>query len=263
MCGDTQKSIRCWICMRYSLSFFLSLLLSFSLTHTNKHCRKPTQTTGQIWILAFPMVLVGTALTAVAAIYCLPYESEDPSSYGWFAWLVLGAILSSTDPIAVASVLKTAGASPRLVMHIAGESLLNDGSSYVFFLIFAQLWYGYLGLEGIGTLMAIDTISDGIEFMLRMSLGGMLVGSVFGFGLLAVLWVLDRKLERDFDIIQVVFGLTTAYLCYYVCDQIIEMSGVIATVACGIVVNRYGRGLVHDKELMSSYLALVSRSSVV
>ena len=202
------------------------------------------------------MVLVGTVLTAVAGLYCLPYETEDPSSYGWSAWLVLGAILASTDPIAVASVLKTAGASPRLVMHIAGESLLNDGSSYVFFMIFSQLWYGHLGLEGYG--MDLDTISNCVWFLVRMSLGGMLVGTGFGFGLLMVLWVLDRKLERDFDIIQVVFGLTTAYLCYYVCDQIIDMSGVIATVACGIVVNRFGRGLVHDKDLMSSYLALVS-----
>ena len=41
----------------------------------------------------------------------------------------LGAILASTDPVAVGSVLKKAGAPPRLQMHISGESLLNDGSA--------------------------------------------------------------------------------------------------------------------------------------
>ena len=87
--------------------------------------------------------------------------------------------------------------------------------------------------------------------------GGTLVGIAFGFGLLGILGELGRKLEKDFDVIQVVFGLATAYLCYFVCDQIITMSGIIATLACGIVVNRFGSGLIHDKELISSYLALV------
>ena len=200
------------------------------------------------------MVLVGTVLTAVAGKYCLPYQSEDPTSFGWWAWVVLGAILASTDPIAVASVLKTAGASPRLVMHISGESLMNDGSSYVFFQIAAQIWYGMVGLP---VQHDLATWSKGIAYFFRMSLGGSLIGSLFGFGLLGVLWELDRRMERDFDIIQVVFGLTTAYLCYFVCDQILTMSGVMATVMVGIVVNRFGKGLIHDKELMSSYLALV------
>ena len=200
------------------------------------------------------MVLVGTALTAVVSKYLLPYDSEDPSSFGWFAWILLGAILASTDPIAVASVLKTAGASPRLVMHISGESLMNDGSSYVFFRIASQLWYLAVGLP---VQIDITTWEKGIRYFFRMSFGGTLMGTLFGFGLLGILWELDRKMEKDFDIIQVVLGLSAAYLCYFVCDQVIQMSGVIATVACGIVVNRFGRGLIHDKELMSSYLALV------
>lgn len=167
--------------------------------------------------------------------------------------MVLGAILASTDPIAVASVLKTAGASPRLVMHISGESLMNDGSSYVFFQIAVQLWYAYIGLP---VQHEIGTWGAGLVYFFRMSLGGTVVGTIFGFGLLGVLWELDRRMEREFDIIQVVFGLTTAYLCYFVCDQIITMSGVMSTVACGLVVNRFGRGLIHDKDMMSSYLAL-------
>jgi len=41
----------------------------------------------------------------------------------------LGAILSSTDPVAVGSVLRKLGAPPRLQLQISGESLLNDGSA--------------------------------------------------------------------------------------------------------------------------------------
>ncbi|OEU09682.1 hypothetical protein FRACYDRAFT_194728, partial [Fragilariopsis cylindrus CCMP1102] len=207
----------------------------------------------QIWILSFPMVLVGTAITGVVAMYCLPYESNDPDVYGIWSWLTLGAILASTDPIAVSSVLKTAGASPRLVMHISGESLLNDGSSYVFFTIAANKWYQDLGLTPNVT---YDTAWEWTGYFFQMSLGGSLMGMVFGFGLLGVLWELDRRMEKDFDIVQVVMGLTAAYLCYYVCDQMLTMSGVVATVALGVVVNRFGRGMINDEGLMSSYLAL-------
>eukprot|EP00751_Fragilariopsis_kerguelensis_P013746 CAMPEP_0170772896 /NCGR_PEP_ID=MMETSP0733-20121128/9063_1 /TAXON_ID=186038 /ORGANISM="Fragilariopsis kerguelensis, Strain L26-C5" /LENGTH=254 /DNA_ID=CAMNT_0011115205 /DNA_START=124 /DNA_END=885 /DNA_ORIENTATION=+ len=56
---------------------------------------------GQIFIMAFPMVLVGTALTAIAGYYVLPYEAEFPEVFGIWAWISLGAILASTDPIAV------------------------------------------------------------------------------------------------------------------------------------------------------------------
>lgn len=77
----------------------------------------------QIFLLAYPMVLMGTGLVAAIVIYILPY------AWNWSLSLTLGAILSSTDPIAVAAVLKEAGAPPRLQMHISGESLLNDGSA--------------------------------------------------------------------------------------------------------------------------------------
>ena len=51
---------------------------------------------------------------------------------------MMGAILSATDPVAVVQLLKSLGASPSLGILIEGESLLNDGTAYVMFLIFQQ-----------------------------------------------------------------------------------------------------------------------------
>jgi len=209
----------------------------------------------QILILAFPMVLVGTALVGVAGYYILPYQSENPELYGPWAWLTLGSILASTDPIAVAAVLKTAGASPRLVMHIAGESLMNDGSSYVFFMIASSLWYKQLGLTPT-SMLEYDDVAGYIGYFFQMSLGGIGMGLVFGFALLVVLRSFDRRLERQYDILQVVLGLTTAYLCFYVCDQMLDVSGIMAVVTCGLVINRFGKGMINDEELMHSYLSL-------
>lgn len=207
----------------------------------------------QIWVLAFPMVLVGTGLTAAVCVYLLPYE------WPWVEALTLGAILASTDPIAVSSVLKTAGASPRLVMHISGESLLNDGSSFVFFTIFSQLYYEYLNILPVGT--EAMTVSSGFVLFIRMSLGGTLIGCLFGLGLLTVLRQLDRRMEREFDVLQVVSGLATAYLCFYVCDQILTMSGVVACVTLGVVVNAFGKSMINDERLMGNYLTVVRNDS--
>jgi NhaP-type Na+/H+ or K+/H+ antiporter len=47
--------------------------------------------------------------------------------------MTVGSILAATDPGAVATFLVELGAPHRLQVHIAGESLLNDGSAIVSF----------------------------------------------------------------------------------------------------------------------------------
>jgi NhaP-type Na+/H+ or K+/H+ antiporter len=66
----------------------------------------------QLIAFAFPMVLGGTALTACVAYYLFPY--------GWSLDLSMtfGAILSATDPVAVAVLLNELGAPPRLKVSV-------------------------------------------------------------------------------------------------------------------------------------------------
>ena len=77
----------------------------------------------QSLLLAFPGVLLGTCLTALVGFYILPY------GWSWSFCMMFGAILSATDPVAVAALLSEVGAPPRLQTHIGGESMLNDGSA--------------------------------------------------------------------------------------------------------------------------------------
>lgn len=44
-------------------------------------------------------------------------------------------MISATDPIAVVALLKEIGASKQLTILIEGESLLNDGTAMVAFLL--------------------------------------------------------------------------------------------------------------------------------
>ena len=50
-----------------------------------------------------------------------------PYNWSWKTSLLLGGLLSATDPVAVVALLKELGASKKLSTIIEGESLMNDG----------------------------------------------------------------------------------------------------------------------------------------
>ena len=154
--------------------------------------------------------------------------------------------------MAVSSVLKRAGAPPRLQLHLAGESLLNDGSAVVFFSIFTAQYLTEIGLsdEAVGW-------ASGFSSFFRMALGGVVVGLAFAVGLLLMLYELDQRLEPEYNVLQVVAALTVAYLSYYVSEQACAMSGVVACVVTGVTVRAFGRGLIINNQMMDSYLALM------
>ena len=53
-----------------------------------------------------------------------------PYDWSWKTSLLLGGLLSATDPVAVVALLKELGASKKLSTIIEGESLMNDGYLY-------------------------------------------------------------------------------------------------------------------------------------
>ena len=56
--------------------------------------------------------------------------------------MLFGSIISATDPVAVVALLKELGASRRLATLIEGESLLNDGTAMVVFLVLYDMVKG-------------------------------------------------------------------------------------------------------------------------
>ena len=56
--------------------------------------------------------------------------------------LLFGALISPTDPIAVLGILKLVGASKKLESRITGESLFNDGTGVVLFMVLLGLATG-------------------------------------------------------------------------------------------------------------------------
>jgi len=201
----------------------------------------------QCLLFAFPLVLAGTGATACIAYYVFPY--------GWSFDLAMcfGAILSATDPVAVAALLEEVGAPPRLKVHVAGEALLNDGAAIVFFFIFLYRYLWELGLDGgedVGW-------GRGFELFFRMSLGGVAIGLAFGVALVTVLRLLNRRYNREDSVVQVAATMSVAYTGYYVAEVVCHTSGVIATVTCGIIVKYFGRSMINDTLLLDDFWTLV------
>lgn len=186
------------------------------------------------------MVLGGTALTALVAGNILPY------SWSTSLCMTFGAILSGTDPIAVQSLLASAGAPHRLNMHISGESLLNDGSVVVLFNIFSSLFFYELEIPaGFGTF----SVGEGFLYFFRLALGGCAIGFAFGLGTVMMLKMLNRRLSDEENVVQVVLTVSSAYLAYFTSEILCLCSGIMATIVCGITVKVLGETFINNHAL--------------
>ena len=201
--SHVSETIRLWLGINYEvlLLVFLPGLLFKDSYGLNVHLF--IYSFGQLLLFAFPLVLAGTVLGALIGFYIFPW--------GWSFNLAMtvGSILAATDPVAVAALLEEVGAPPRLKVHIAGESLLNDGSAIVFFSIFVERYLQELEIPGFGE--EID-LRRGIALFCQKSLGAVATGLLFGFGILGCLYVLNRKFSREENVVQVATVTGLAYL---------------------------------------------------
>jgi len=202
-----SETLRMWLAINWEvlLLTFLPVLIFKDAYGLNVHLF--VFSLGQQLIFAFPLVLAGTVLGALIGFYIFPW--------GWsfnFA-MTVGSILAATDPVAVAALLEEVGAPPRLKVHIAGESLLNDGSAIVFFSIFSERYFGELEIPGFGE--EID-VGKGIALFCKKSIGGAAAGLLFGIGLLGCLFLLNRRFSREENVVQVA---TITGIIYLVCTS--------------------------------------------
>lgn len=197
------------------LDIMLSFLLFAGALHTNFE-----QLRVQRWpILAFSTlgVLISTFLVGIAIFWLLPYMGlEVPFIY----CLLFGALISPTDPIAVLSILKQAGAPKRLETKIVGESLFNDGVGVVVFItIFKIAQIGGTEVE----------VFDIIKLFSQEVFGGVFLGVVLGWATFKLMKSID-----DYDI-EVIITLATV-MAGTVIAQKLHFSAPLAMVTAGLYV---------------------------
>jgi len=90
-------------------------------TAYNLDINKLTANRLAIFMLALPGVLISTLVVAIIISFF--------TYLNWHLALLLGAILSATDPSAVITAFRQLGAPKDLIMLIEGESLFNDATA--------------------------------------------------------------------------------------------------------------------------------------
>ena len=110
------------------------------------------------------------------------------SGMGFVVCLLLGAILSATDPVAVVAIFKDLGAPKRLAILVEGESLFNDATAIVLFTILAAMVAGTAQADlGTGALQFIKVFLGGIVVGFLMArVFSWVIGKVGGIALVEV-----------------------------------------------------------------------------
>ncbi len=174
-----------------------------------------------ILTLAVPGVLAGILLTA-AILVPVAAALELADRLTWTHALVFGALVAATDPIAVVGLFRSLGAPRRLAALLEGESLLNDGTSIVFFSII-------LAAAGGAVISASGVV---LEFIRVVGIG---IGIGFALGL-----VISTIIQRiDEPMLEITLTTIAAYGAFTGAEHL-HGSGVIATVVAGMVCGNYG-----------------------
>jgi CPA1 family monovalent cation:H+ antiporter len=174
------------------------------------------------------LATVGTVLsTAIVAALVYPLARLLHMPLPLHACLLLGAMISPTDPVAVLAMVRRVAVPKSTETIIAAESLFNDGVGVVLFLTL-------LHSTGGGDSTSAAALVHVGALLLRVALGGALLGLMCGgiiYLLLARVW--EYQLE-------VLLTLALAMGAYSLAD-VLGVSGPIAVVVAGLLVGNRSR----------------------
>ena len=189
---------------------------------------------GPLVALAFPGVLISAAVVTLVLTIAvgLPVELA----------FVLGAITAATDPVAVVATLARLDVPPRLRTLVEGESLLNDGTGLVLFVLALQAAGGGLGV-GEGVLKFAVVVAASVA-----------LGATAG--LLA-----DRAMKAAGDrTLRFAISFALAYGAYQAAD-VLDLSGIVATVVGAVILRSRMRsdaaGAIQDLDRVWTRVAFV------
>ncbi|CCE24077.1 cation:proton antiporter domain-containing protein [Methylotuvimicrobium alcaliphilum] len=214
-----------------------------------------------ISLLAIPGMLVSTFFIGIAGFYVFRWIGFEVPI---IVTLLFGAIISSTDPVAVLSLFKDYGAPKRLTLIFEGESLFNDGTAFAIFLVFLEiLLHGFAGST---------SVANGFLNFFIMLFGGIMFGLLMGFVFAKLIeWV------KGHEHLEITLTLLVAHFTFILTEVISEhivlfgqqlrFSSIIATLVASMVIGNFGRfkmshGVEEYMEKFWSYFGFVTNSLV-
>ena len=205
------------------LFVFLPTLIFQSAFHLDARALRENLT--PTLTLAIPGLLLSTAVIGGIMHMAAPWVGVHLS---WAEALLLGSILSATDPVAVIALFGQLGAPKRLTVLVEGESLFNDATAIVLSRII-------IGVLAAGALSTSTLFVGGVQFLV-VFFGGLVVGWALA---LAAGWVMGELGGDEF--LEITLTTILAYLSFYVAEHWLHVSGVMAAVAAGVVMGGWGK----------------------
>jgi len=176
------------------------------------------------WVPILVLAVVAVVVATFSVGYALSWVSALPLA----ACLLIGAIVSTTDPSAVVTIFRSISAPRRLARIIEGESLLNDAAAIALFGLF--MGFVMLGLPD-------PDLGEALARFPVLIAGGAFIGWLAAR---VAVWVMS--LFKSHELAQISISVSLPYLAYIGAEQSIGASGVIAVVAAGLTLNLTGPG---------------------
>ena len=173
---------------------------------------------------AVSLTTVGLVMATMCAVALVAHQLVP--GLPWEAAFVLGAIVSPTDPLAAATIMRRLEVPRRLVSIVEGEGLFNDATALVAYRV------------GVAAVVAgsFSLADAGLSFVLSAA-GGVAIG-------LAVGWIVAEIRKRTTDPqVSITISLLTGYAAFIPADAI-GTSGVLAAVTAGIYMGIRGPSII-------------------
>ncbi|MGW3414902.1 Na+/H+ antiporter [Streptomyces sp. NPDC000888] len=168
-----------------------------------------------VGVLSIGLVLASAAAVGAVASLITPLS--------WQMALVVGAVLASTDPVAVTALGRRLALPPKVQVLVQAESLFNDATSLVLFRVAVSV--------AVASAAASWGSAAG-EFALLA--GG---GTVIGAAVAGVVALIRRRTEDP--VLETVIALVTPYAAYVLAEAA-HTSGVTSVVVAGVVLGGTG-----------------------
>ena len=179
------------------------------------------------WLVIFLLAVPGLCLSLLIVAAFVHVGMDFP----WLLALLLGAMISPTDPVAVLTLLRQMNISDRLRTIVEGESLFNDGAGAAAFELILGLLLASLGQASVVHETSIWTIALTTFWVMT---GGFILGIGIGIIVTRLLRLIEDHLIEMTVTVSVAYGV-------YLLAVMLHTSGLLAVVGAGLVLGSYGR----------------------
>ncbi|XP_052388848.1 sodium/hydrogen exchanger 1b [Carassius gibelio] len=175
-------------------------------------------------------------------------EAGRLASVDLLSCLLFGSIVSAVDPVAVLAVFEEIHINELLHILVFGESLLNDAVTVVLYHLFEE--FAHAGEVTVGDVFL------GVVCFIVVALGGVMVGGVYG-----VLAAFTSRFTSHTRVIEPLFVFLYSYMAY-LSAEVFHLSGIMALIACGVVMRPYVEANISHKSYTTIKYFLKMWSSV-